>query len=372
MSKRILAIETSCDETAIALVEASGTKSRPKFEMLAEIIASQVKTHRPYGGVVPNLAKREHIQNLPIVLEKLKKSLKPKTQNLKPDIVAVTIGPGLEPCLWVGLNFAKDLAQQLNVPLVGVNHLEGHLFSNWLPKPNKYHSNILENIRMIENKISFPAITLLVSGGHTILLLMTSLRRWKILGETRDDAVGEAYDKVAKMLGLPYPGGPEIERSAKQFSSLRGAQRRGNLINFPRPMIHDKNYDFSFSGLKTAVLYYLRDNLKPKTHDLKPLVCASFQAAAVDVLVHKTMRAVKEFKAKLVLLCGGVAANKSLQRELKKAIRFASRRTKFAINFYNPPAKYNTDNATMIAAAAHLGTPHPTAKPIPNLSLQPY
>lgn len=202
-----------------------------------------------------------------------------------------------------------------------------------------------------------------------MLLLMTSLKKWQLLGETRDDAVGEAYDKVAKMLGLPYPGGPIVEQYAKNYGS-------GTSIVFPRPMIHETNYDFSFSGLKTAVLYYLRDNFSieisniPNIKNKKNIrisdiqkICASFQQAAIDVLVHKTMRAVEEFGAISVLLCGGVAANKNLQKKLKAAS------SKLKDRFFVPLNKYNGDNATMIAAAAHLGTHHPTEKPLPNLSL---
>ncbi len=320
---RILAIETSCDETAMAVLECSGGLRQPKFKVLAEVVASQIPVHRPFGGVVPNLAKREHIKNLPIIYRQIEKKLSlPNDRKIrKVDMIAVTVGPGLEPALWAGITFAQELGKQLKMPVVGVNHLEGHVYSNWLD--NK--------------KIKFPAICLIVSGGHTILLLMKSMTKWQILGETRDDAVGEAFDKVAKMLDLPYPGGPEVERLAKTY-------RNGISIDFPKPMIYEKNYDFSFSGLKTAVLYYLRDHKKIN----KSQVCASFQKAAVDVLVHKTMRAVGEFKAGSVLLCGGVASNKALQKELK------TKSYKLKANFFVPPIKYNTDNAVMIAAAAYL------------------
>ena len=365
-TKRILAIETSCDETAMAVVEANGkwpiANSRPKFKILADVIASQIETHRLYGGVVPSLAKREHLKNLPIVFEKiigLRKGLNSGIKSLAEtiDLVAVTIGPGLEPCLWTGLNFAKDLAKKLKVPLVGVNHLEGHIFSNWLP-----YSNVLKNLRISENKIIFPAIVLLVSGGHTMLVLMKSMRHWKVLGETRDDAVGEAFDKVAKMLGLPYPGGPEVESLAKKFKSLRFKSLKN--IKFPRPMIYDKSYDFSFSGLKTSVLYYLRDHRGQMSNvKCRMSICASFQQAAIDVLVHKTMRAAKEFRAKSVLLCGGVANNKALQKKLKAESR------KLKAEFFVPNTKLNTDNAVMIAAAAYFGKKYLINKPLPNLGL---
>lgn len=313
---RILAIETSCDETAIAFVEANGGLRRPRFKVLQNIVASQIKIHRPFGGVVPNLAKREHIKNLPAILSKVKSHLS------KVDLLAVTVGPGLEPALWAGIEFAKDLAQKFKKPLIGANHMEGHLYSNWLP------SNV--------PNIKFPAIALVVSGGHTILLKMDSLTKWKKLGETRDDAAGEAFDKVARLLGLPYPGGPEIQKLA--------AKGNPAAINFPRPMLRDKNFDFSFSGLKTAVLYYLRDNPRAKKED----VAASFQQAVIDVLAGKTIRAAKEFGVKSVLLSGGVSANKPLRQELE----LKTKNSKF--NFFVPDFEYNTDNAAMIAAAAYI------------------
>ncbi len=248
--------------------------------------------------------------------------------------VAVTVGPGLEPALWTGINFAKELTKEYKKPLMGANHLEGHLYSFLLGNKNT-------------KAISFPAIGLIVSGGHTMLLLMTSLTKWKKIGETRDDAVGEAYDKVARMLSLPYPGGPEVERAAKIGDPTS--------IQFPRPMLDQKNYDFSFSGLKTSVLYHLRDTTQHAID--KPFVirdkqrndiAASFQAAAIETLVEKTMRAVKEFDAHMVLIGGGVAANKSLTSTLKKACK------KEGVAFIPPARNVITDNAAMIAAGAYL------------------
>ncbi|KKU85174.1 MAG: putative tRNA threonylcarbamoyladenosine biosynthesis protein Gcp [Parcubacteria group bacterium GW2011_GWA2_47_8b] len=319
---RILAIETSCDDTSLALVECRGRLpagrqglKTPRFKVLKNIISSQIKIHRPFGGVVPTLAKREHIKNLPKILQKLKiENLK-----LKIDAVAVTVGPGLEPALWAGIEFAKELAKKLNKPLIGVNHMEGHLYSN-----------VLKNIR-----IDFPAIALVVSGGHTILLKMTSLTKWKKLGETRDDAAGEAFDKVARLLGLPYPGGPEIQKLAAEGKPV---------INFPRPMLREKSYDFSFSGLKTAVLYYLRDNPTASKAD----VAASFQQAVIDVLVAKSVRAAREYGAESILLCGGVSANKALRMFLQAAAK------KLGVGFFVPDFEFNTDNAAMIAAAAYI------------------
>lgn len=328
---RILAIETSCDETGLALMEAGGGLKSPYFKILKNIIASQIETHRLWGGVVPNLAKREHLKNLPIIFEKINLNLLKKI-----DLVAVTVGPGLEPCLWTGIEFTKKIHKNYfpNAKLIGVNHLEGHLYSFLLTrKKGNFNSGPLIS------KI-FPATALIVSGGHTLLLIMKSLTWWKKIGETKDDAVGEAFDKVARMLNLPFPGGPEIEKLACQGSAS---------IDFPRPMINQKNYDFSFSGLKTSVLYYLRDHPEAnKLTELKANVAASFQQAAVDVLVHKTIRAAREIKAKSIVLAGGVAANKLLRKTLKAGSQ------KLKVKFFAPPAQFNTDNAAMIAAAAYI------------------
>lgn len=332
---RILAIETSCDDTSIALVEANlPAKASAKagfnkldIKVLKNIVSSQTEIHRHFGGVVPNLAKRAHEKNLPEILS----SLLASGYTLDPDLIAVTVGPGLEPALWAGIEFAKKLSIDLGIPLVGANHLEGHLYSNLLsPKKNA--------------EIIFPAIALLVSGGHTILLLMKDMLHWKKLGETRDDAVGEAFDKVARILNLPYPGGPEIEKLA-----LSGNPQ---AIKFPRPMVGTKDYNFSFSGLKTSVLYYLKDNIDPERSRgvSQSDIAASFQAAAVDVLTTKTMRAVREFGARSVLLCGGVAANQALRSALEKASQLEG------ANFFAPPIEYNTDNAAMIATAAFMRT----------------
>jgi len=309
---KILAIETSCDETGIALLDASGGSKDPKFKVVKNLVSSQIKIHRPFGGVVPNLAKREHLKNLPILFAKTRGPF---------DLIAVTVGPGLEPALWTGIGFAKQLAKEHRKPLIGANHLEGHLYSSLLTP--KY-------------RIAFPAVALIVSGGHTILLRMESLSKWKHLGETRDDAAGEAFDKVARLLDLPYPGGPEVERVARDGDPA--------AIAFPRPMLHDKNYDFSFSGLKTAVLYYFRDHPKARKED----IAASFQQAVLDVLAAKTVRAARESEAKSVILCGGVAANKALRARLKKES------AKIGCGFFVPEFKYNLDNAAMIGAAGYM------------------
>ncbi|KKT92228.1 MAG: putative tRNA threonylcarbamoyladenosine biosynthesis protein Gcp [Candidatus Jorgensenbacteria bacterium GW2011_GWA2_45_13] len=377
---KILAIETSCDETALALLEAGGGIRSPKFEILGSAIASQIPIHRPFGGVVPNLAKREHIKNLPIVLEQIlgsPTSLR-KSDFLRIDAICVTVGPGLEPALWTGIEFAKKLYKEFKIKnkkleLIGTNHLEGHLYSFLLAQKTEFPiSNFSARVgssfggqfsKKSKQKSQlpitklFPAIALIVSGGHTILLRMDSLTKWKKLGETRDDAVGESFDKVAKMLGLPYPGGPEIQKLAKKGNP--------HAIEFPRPMIHDKNYDFSYSGLKTSVLYYLRDNIDPHKSISNPYesafaadVAASFQEAALDVLVKKTERAVKEFGAKSILLSGGVAANSRLRELLKTSTQGGSasgeKNYKLKTVFIAPPMDFNTDNAVMIGVAGYM------------------
>ncbi len=358
---RILAIETSCDETAIASVEATGGLKNPRFKILKNLVASQIKIHRPFGGIVPTLAKREHLKNLPALLSKVKGQM----SNI--DLIAVTVGPGLEPALWTGINFAKEIYKEIKklgnkeIRVIGVSHLEGHLYSNLLQITNY----------KLQTKNIFPAIALLVSGGHTILILMKDLTHYKKLGETRDDAVGEAFDKVARLLKLPYPGGPEIENLAKKGDA--------EAIVFPRPMLDQKNYDFSFSGLKTSVLYYLKgQNAEqygtnaekrgkipyksvsvPYNSVAKANVAASFQKAAFDVLISKTLRAAKEFSAKggfasggkikSIMISGGVAANKTLANEFRKQLIKAKLPiTQLLIT------KYPTDNAAMVAAAAYM------------------
>ena len=332
---KILAIETSCDETGVALLEVSGGLNAPRLRVVENLVTSQIKIHRPFGGVVPNLAKREHLKNLPILFARLRA----KQKNLKFDMITVTVGPGLEPALWTGITFAQTLAKEYRVPLVGANHLEGHLYSFLLSQKK----SAVGTATAATAKKIFPAIALIVSGGHTILLKLDSFSKWKRLGETRDDAAGEAFDKVARLLKLPYPGGPEIEKLA----------RRGDAgaIAFPRPMLAEKNYDFSFSGLKTSVLYYMRDHkvlTSGKSGVSKADVAASFQQAALDVLVKKTIRAAQDFGARSVMLSGGVAANKALRARLQKESK------KIGCTFFVPDIAYNLDNGAMIGAAGYM------------------
>jgi len=324
----ILAIETSCDDTCIAVIKASG-KKKPNFEILSNIVSSQVEIHKKWGGVYPTLAKREHQKNLPTVL---KKALD-KAKNPKVDLIAVTIGPGLDPCLWIGVNFAKELSQLLNVPITPVNHIESHILVNFIDKLP-----------------TFPAIALVVSGGHTQLILVRSTGKYKILGETRDDAAGECFDKVARILGLDYPGGPAIAVEAKETRSP-SANRERISVKLPRPMINQKNYDFSFSGLKTAVLYNFK-NQTPKTRKSKQYIkemCSETQQAIIDVLISKTVKAAKAYQAKSIILGGGVTANQELRKQFRRRIQ----KEKLSFKFQVPSSKLCTDNAVMTAVAGY-------------------
>jgi N6-L-threonylcarbamoyladenine synthase len=366
---KILAIETSCDDTGIAILEVSRTGS---FCVLSNIIASQIEVHKQYGGVYPMMAKREHQKNiLPTLVRSLKQAnlLIPnlKTENIdskkigeilerepelfkkiipffkkytlkstgkKPDVdfIAVTNGPGLEPCLWVGVNFAKCLSYFWNIPLIEVNHIKGHIFVNGLSKNGK--------IEELKNK-DFPVLSLVVSGGHTQLILMKKLGKYEILGETRDDAAGECFDKCAKILGLGYPGGPIISKFAEGIKPK-------NIL--PRPMINTKDYDFSFSGLKTAVLYQTRkDGDKIKTAKYKKEMASEVQQAIIDVLLKKTIKAIKDFHAKTLILGGGVTANKELRKQFEEKIK----KENLDLAFLAPSPNLSTDNGLMVAVAGY-------------------
>lgn len=356
-----LAIETSCDDTCVSIIKKKGQN----LKILANVVASQIKIHKKWGGIFPAMAKREHQQNLIPVLKKalkeariLKKILNPKSQaptkpqiqntkfkNLekilerepamakklinflkkyekpKIDALAVTVGPGLEPCLWVGINFARALSYYWNLPIIPVNHIEAHILANLFS----------------ENKIKFPAICLIASGGHTQLVLIKKIGKYKTIGETRDDAAGECLDKTARILGLDYPGGPIIAKIATEAKGPRE-------IKLPRPMIYDKNYDFSFSGLKTAVLYNFKKQ-NPKVQKSKKYIqemCAEIQQSVLDVLIHKTLKAAEDYGTKTVILGGGVTANRELRKQLGEKI-----------NIMAPGAEFCTDNAAMIGAASY-------------------
>lgn len=307
---RILAIESSCDETAAAVIE-NGT------HILSNIIASQEKLHAKYGGVFPEVASRRHIEVIYTVIEEAMTEARVGYDDL--DCIAVTKGPGLVGSLLVGLNVAKALAMGRNIPLLGINHIEGHIYSPWLT----------DDAAAIE----FPLLTLVVSGGHTELYLMRGHGRYEHLGGTMDDAAGEAFDKVGRLLDLPYPGGPAIDKAAQQGNP--------HAYRFPRAVMNE-GYDFSFSGLKTAVLR----STKRYQPDKMPVndLAASFQAAVVDALVTKTARAVEEYKVTAVHIVGGVSANSLLRADMTAQLQIPVR---------YPPPILCTDNAAMIGAAAH-------------------
>jgi len=323
----ILGIETSCDDTGIAVVEVAPTRVGVVFNILSNTISSQIKTHAPFGGVVPNLAAREHLKNIePCLKTALKEAgITPK----QVDLIAVTIGPGLIPSLLIGVNFAKALAYRFNKSIIGVNHLEGHIVAALNGENSKF----------------LPAIALVVSGGHTQLVLMKKINDYKIIGETRDDAAGECFDKVAKLLRLGYPGGPIVAKKAAKYQPTAD-HPQGGKIHLPRPMINHKNYDFSFSGLKTAVLYLTKDN-KNKIKDKQFIqeLCRETQQAIIDVLIDKTLRAAQEYKAKTIILSGGVAANEELRKQLQATSY------KLQADFLVPPKNLCMDNGTMIAMA---------------------
>jgi N6-L-threonylcarbamoyladenine synthase len=313
---RILAIETSCDETACAIIENGRA-------LLSSVVASQMEIHARYGGVFPEVASRQHVLSVtPVVEEALAKA----HLTLKDiDALAVTQGPGLAGSLVVGMNMAKGLALGCGLPLVGVNHMEGHLYSGW----------VYDAGEMIPPAPQFPLMALLVSGGHTELNLMTDHLTYKRLGSTLDDAAGEAFDKVARLLELGYPGGPSIQKAAEEGDPHR--------FNFPRAWM-DGSWDFSFSGLKTAVLYEVRELQKKSKHLPVADLAASFQQAVIDVLFKKTMNAAREFDAKEILVAGGVSANRPLRQTFKA-------QTEFPVHI--PPLYLCTDNAAMIAAAGY-------------------
>lgn len=324
---KILGIETSCDETATALL-VYNIKNKD-FQVLSNIVSSQIPIHKKYGGIIPEIAARAHIENILPVIKKSLKILKNPKKEI--DLIAVTQGPGLITSLLVGIETAKTLSFIFKKPLIGINHLEGHLAANLINNP----------------KISYPAISLIVSGGHTELGLIKKAGGYKKIGQTRDDAAGECFDKIAKLLNLGYPGGPIISKIANQFQGKKDQ----NKINLPKPMINSNNFDFSFSGLKTAVLYLIKNNKdKLKNKNFVQNVCFESQQAIIDVLIKKTIKASKKYQAKTIMLSGGVAANQELRSQLK--IKIA--KTDSALKFLVPEIKYCTDNAVMIAAAAGL------------------
>lgn len=373
----ILAIETSCDETALALIEAKGELENPEFKILGTSLFSQIKIHEQYGGVFPMLAKREHAKNLVPLLKKLWEEtelpkgekiewneetkqeiekildrekelledfLKHIVQDERPkiDAIAVTEGPGLEPALWVGINFAKALSHLWNVPVIPVNHMAGHIYSVLA------HDKINPNGTSQETSLKFPALALLISGGHTELVLINNWEEYKVIGATRDDAVGEAFDKVARLLGLPYPGGPQISKLAESFRASFPNARSSESFPLPRPMIDSNDYDFSFAGLKTAVLYTTK-KIPDLTEDIKKQIACEFENAATEVLVFKTKKAIEEFLPKTLIIGGGVVANNHIRAEFSKMVKEFPE-----LSFFIPETNMATDNAVMISIAGYI------------------
>ncbi len=312
MSSLILAIESSCDETAASVIK-NGR------EILSNVVSSQIDIHKKYGGVVPEIASRKHVEAIiPIINESLEAS-KVKLNEL--NAVAVTNGPGLIGSLLVGLSTAKSIAFSLDVPLIAVDHIEAHAYSV-----------------NIENNLNFPYIALVVSGGHTSLYLVNSYNSFELIGKTRDDAAGEAFDKGAKLLGLDYPGGIQIDRLSKEGNR--------DKYDFPRPFLKTDSFDFSFSGVKTSLVHFLKKHEVTSNQDLSD-VCASYQEAIAETLVEKTLRAAEQFSINDVAITGGVASNSRIRELAQK--RFNQNN----INLFIPNVKYCTDNAAMIAKLGH-------------------
>ena len=313
----ILGIESSCDDTSIALLDVS----KKTHTILAQHTVSQIDIHKKYGGVVPEIAGRKHAEKIIPVLGKV------LTNQPKPEYIAVTAGPGLITGLLVGIEVAKTLSYLWNIPLVPTNHIEGHIYSSLLEKD---HSQII-----------FPALCLIVSGGHTEFILMNDHGKYEKLGGTRDDAVGECFDKVGKLLSLEYPGGPKIAALAKNGDPEK--------ITLPRPMLNSQDYDMSFSGLKTAALYWLRDNTLSPNGITQEDFCASFEKAISDVLIKKTKDILKNNAIATVILGGGVSANEHLQTQLFKTLKEIPEKILLLL----PKKKYCMDNAAMIALASY-------------------
>ncbi|PIR85239.1 tRNA (adenosine(37)-N6)-threonylcarbamoyltransferase complex transferase subunit TsaD [Candidatus Kaiserbacteria bacterium CG10_big_fil_rev_8_21_14_0_10_45_20] len=364
---KILAIETSCDETAVTVLEAHGDLTNASFTVLGNALYSQASKHAEYGGVYPSLAKREHQKNLPALTTLALKEaglLVEETQTLSPDsllkirdeefkhsikeflatiqkpaidLIAVTNGPGLEPALWTGINFAEAIGAEWNIPTVGIDHMEGHIVSALLERSENTGYKILNT--------DFPLLALLISGGHTEFVLMKEWFVYELVGKTKDDAVGEAFDKVARLLGLPYPGGPHIQTYAQKHRDTGVA----DTISLPRPMIQDDTCDFSFSGLKTSVLYKVKENASLSEDD-KEAFARAFEDSARDVIVTKTKRALEKTNAQTFTVGGGVSANKEIRRALEELLDEHFPQTQIAF----PHHSLTGDNAVMIGVVAYL------------------
>lgn len=385
---KILSIETSCDETAIAIIEAMSIGQKTSFTVLGNALISQIDIHRAYGGVFPALAKREHAKNLVPLLEasleeaemlhedrqiisEEKRTEINEILTREPglaeaffaftsecevpeiDTISVTSGPGLEPALWVGINFARALSLLWNKPLVAVNHMEGHILSalaKEAPRELVPTPSISTRLNLVIENVQMPVLALLISGGHTELVLMKEWLTYELIGQTRDDAVGEAFDKVARMLGLPYPGGPEISHIAEDARK----QNMSSSFELPRPMLHEASCDFSFSGLKTAVLTLIKNKniltdgqSNVDTDSFNQEVALEFENAVTDVLLKKTIRALEETGAKTLVIGGGVSANTHIRRSFTELVSNELPHITLSI----PDAAMTGDNAIMIGLA---------------------
>jgi N6-L-threonylcarbamoyladenine synthase len=370
--KTYLAIETSCDETSIAILQHTRVAESDSFSVLAHLTLSQIDIHQSYGGVYPNLARREHETNITAVLTQTltaahmlePESLSPDesarisslcdellhhesiarpilteflTTHAKPplDGIVVTTGPGLAPALWVGVNCANALSAAWNLPILPMNHMEGHIFSVFA-----------EGDQFTLPDITFPALALLISGGHTEIVLVQNWHEYSIIGSTLDDAIGEAFDKTARLMSLPYPGGPQIDRLAKAYEENTTGEKIS--VTLPRPMLHSGNYNFSFSGIKTAVRYMIDTVEKPLTEEYKQAVAHEFQTAVTEVLVKKVTGAMVEYGTTTLIIGGGVAANKHITGTFEKLC------TEKGYTLYTPKGVLAMDNALMIAVAGAL------------------
>lgn len=366
---KLLSIETSADETAVSLVKVTGDFPDATYSLLGNALRTQIEMHREYGGIFPAMAKREHAKAFtPLLTEALKEAELLQTEevdleqtlveeleavlhrepdafeavttfleshaNPQIDAIAVTSGPGLEPALWVGVNFAKALALAWNVPVIPVNHMEGHILAS------VYDSDRDEQL----SDIAFPALALLISGGHTELVLMNTWGQYEKVGQTRDDAVGEAFDKVARLMGLPYPGGPEISKLAAEGRKLKLPPYKDNL---PRPMLHSGDLDFSFSGLKTAVRYAIEGEELTDTD--KKALARDFEDAVAEILLRKTTAAVEQYGIQTIVVGGGVSANQYLRQQFNA--HFLESHPELTVYF--PAPGLSTDNSIMIALAGH-------------------
>ena len=379
---KILSIETSCDETAISILEADGVfgeeNNPPKFKILADNLISQIDIHKEYGGVFPALAKREHSKNLvPLLAKSLEEALlgTPTTKSLDTepikkilerepeltklfleyiptietpeiDAIVVTQGPGLEPALWVGINFAKALSLVWEKPLIPVNHMEGHMMASLVKPESKNESTEI-------NKVSLPAVSLLISGGHTELILIKDWKQYEKIGQTMDDAVGEAFDKTARMMDLPYPGGPEISKLAQIEREENNDNQTNPEIKLPRPMLHTNNFNFSFSGLKTAVLYLIKNLKKENNWEELPLkikqkIALEFEEAVIEILLKKTKQAVEKYNTKTLILGGGVVANSQIRQTFQTFEKEIP-----DLKVLIPQIEFSTDNAIMIGIAGY-------------------